>query len=231
MSKLSDDIEAKAPEKVQPTKDNPYIRPKHRAIFERMKQGETITGAMIAMSYKPKTVNRPSVITKSKSWQALMDEQLPEDHVAMRHREILDARRYRYETKGKGKNRREVRIDDGPDPIVMRGVELAYKLRGRTKDEAPPADRPNIYNIFYKPDVRASVKAFEDTLKQSIAHEIRTEGTGDAETMDAPTYTVDATAYDSGRSTDTDAGATEGASGHPRDEEAPEVGGDHTDGA
>ena len=177
MSKLSDEIDAKAPAKVTPTKENPYIRPKHREIFERMKQGETITGAMIAMSYKPSVVDNPHLVTKSKSWQALMEEQLPEDHVALRHREILDKRAYRYVTKGKGKNRTEERVDDGPDPMVMRGVELAYKLRGRMVSDTPPPDRPNVYNLFYQPNIRASVKTFEDTLKQAIAHEVTRQDT------------------------------------------------------
>lgn len=213
MSKLGDKIKAetkKKPFKPAPGDPNPYIRPKHRAIFERMKQGETITGAMIAMSYKPSVVDNPQLITKSKSWKALMDEQLPEDHVAMRHREILDSRKFRYVIKGKGKNRREERVDDGPDPIVMRGVELAYKLRGRTKEDAPPADRPNIYNIFYQKNVQESVKAFEDNLKHTIAHEIRTEDTGGAGELDQAN---DAGAYDLGRSADTDAGTAEGDGG------------------
>ena len=151
---------------------NPYIKPKHRAIFERMKQGETITGAMIAMSYAPRTVNEPRMITKSKSWALLMAEQLPEDVVAERHRELLDARKYRTVVTGRGKARKEERVDDGADPIVMKAVELAYKLRGRTKDEPPPADRPNVYNLFYQQNVQASVRAFEDTLKQAITHEL-----------------------------------------------------------
>lgn len=208
MSKLSDDIEAQAPEPVAPTVQNPYIKPKHRAIFERMKQGETITAAMIAMSYKPKTVNRPSVITKSKSWQALMDEQLPEDVVAMRHRELLDARKYRYETRGRGKNRREVRVDDGIDPIVMRAVELAYRLRKRM-DDTPPTERPNVYNLFYQPNVQASVMQFEDTLKKTIIHELAGETTQD----DEPVADASSDAIDADGARGADAGATEGASG------------------
>lgn len=229
MSKLGDKIKAetkKKPFKPAPGDPNPYIRPKHRAIFERMKQGQTITGAMIAMSYKPSVVNKPSLITKSKSWQALMDEQLPEDHVAMRHREILDKRQFRYVTKGKGKNRREERVDDGPDPIVMRGVELAYKLRGRTKDEAPPADRPNIYNIFYQKNVQESVKAFENNLKHTIAHEIRTEDTGGAGELD---QAIEPGSADDGGNTDIDAGPTEGDGG--QDGEARDILEHSTDGA
>lgn len=168
-------VEVKARSKairVKPTDGNPYIKPKHRAIFERMKQGETITGAMIAMSYSPSVVDRPTQITRSKSWAMLMDEQLPEDVVARRHREILDARKYRTVVTGRGKNRREERVDDGVDPIVVKGVELAYKLRGRTAGDAPPAERAHVYNLFFNPVVQQNVRTFEDALKKTIAYEV-----------------------------------------------------------
>lgn len=163
---------------VAPTADNPYIRPKHRAIFERMKGGEKISGALIALSYKPSVANKPSLITNTKSWQALMDEQLPEDLLAERHRELLNKRSYRMEVTGKGKNRTAERVDDGPEAqTVLKALELGYKLRKRVGDDSvPPAQASNVYNLYYQPHVQANVRAFEEALKKQIAYE--TDGQG-----------------------------------------------------
>lgn len=177
MAKSKTDFSKLGPRRVS-TDSNPFVKPKHRAIFEKMKGGESITGAMIALSYKPATVNQPSKITQSKSWQALMDEQLPEDLLAERHRELLNKRSYRVEVTGKGKNRTEERIDDGPEAqTVLKALELGYKLRKRVGDDAPVNREPsNVYNLFYQPHVQANVKAFEEALKKQIAYE--TDGQG-----------------------------------------------------
>lgn len=66
-------------------------------------------------------------------------------------------------------------IDDGPETAAVKAaLEMAYKLRGSFAPEktAPPSGV--VYNLFYQPVIQARVKAFEDALKDSIAHEITT---------------------------------------------------------
>ncbi len=164
MSKVSKKIDRE-------TKRTGVIKPKHRAVLELMKKGETLSGALIAMSYSAKFVDaHAGDVTRTKSWQALMDEQLPEAHLALRHRELLDKRETTTRVVGHGKHRKVEVVDLGVDTsAVGRGLELAYKIRGKMKDTEPPIERPNVYNLFYQQNVQAQVRSFEDSLKLSIA--------------------------------------------------------------
>lgn len=155
------------------------IQPAHRAILADMVQGKTITEAMIAQSYAPSVVDTPKRITNTDSWAALMEEFLPEDKVAMRHAELLDKRDVRIDVFGRGKKRHVERTDLGPNvPAVGKALEMAYKLRGAFKAEAPPPAAVSVYNLFYQPHIQARVHAFEDAIKDAIAHEIVATDTG-----------------------------------------------------
>lgn len=163
------------------------ILPRHRIVLEELTKPENeglISKAMIAASYSPSFANVPKQLTESKSWAALMEEQLPESHLAFRHRELLDKRDYKEVVTGRGKNRKVEKIDMGVNTAaVSRAVELGYKLRGRLMVETPtPPPVQNVYNLFYKPEVRANVRAFEDQLKHAIAHEVAEQ----IDTDDAP---------------------------------------------
>lgn len=107
-----------------------------------------------------------------KPWQAKLDKHVSEDLLLTRHKELLNKRHKEVVVVGWG-FAREVRvIDMGPDTsAVSKGLELGYKLRGRLND-APAVTPPtaNIYNLFLMPAVQEKVRAFEDSLKQSIAN-------------------------------------------------------------
>lgn len=152
------------------------IKAKHRALFAEMQtNGAKITPAMIALEYSPNTVKTPGMLTRTKSWQALMAEHLPEDLVALRHSELLNKRARRNIKNSKGEVT-EYDVDDGPDtPAVVKALELAYKLRGSFAAEKQMEAKSVIYNLFYKPEVREAMKSFEDNLKQQIANEANTE--------------------------------------------------------
>lgn len=146
------------------------ILPQHRAVLNELQNnGGKISKAMIAMSYSKKFAEAQSMVLKeSKSWQALMDENLPEDLIARRHMELLN-KRARRDIKDKNGKIIEYGVDDGPDTqAVTKALEMAYKLRGAyTKDEA--VKEANVtYNLFYKPGVQESVKAFEKQLIRQI---------------------------------------------------------------
>ena len=152
------------------------IRPRHRELLAELQKPEhkgQITKAMIALSFAPQVINSPKKVTETKSWLALMDESLPEDIVAERHRELLDKRDTMTYVTGRGKNRKVVSHDLGVNvPAVGKALELAYKLRGRMAGEAPPGGNMNVYNLFFNPNVQAQVKTFEDNLKTAIAGEV-----------------------------------------------------------
>lgn len=144
---------------------------RHRRVFEEaQKTGGKMTPAIIAAGYSPNTANNPKKITGSLSWKALMEEYLPEDKVALRHQELLDKRERRgiYDLRGKLTGY----VDEPETASVSRAVEMAYKLRGAFVPEAPPAGSVATYNLFYLPQVRESVRVFEDALKITIASEM-----------------------------------------------------------
>lgn len=152
-------------------KKSAAIVARHRKVFEEaQKNGGKIAPAMIAAGYSPSTANIPKAVTGTKSWKALMDEYLPEDKVALRHQELLDKRERRgvYDLNGKLVGY----VDEPETASVARAVEMAYKLRGAFVPEAPPPTGVATYNLFYLPQVRESVRTFEDALKATIAREV-----------------------------------------------------------
>lgn len=153
------------------------VRPRHRVLYAELQKPEhegKIGRAMAAVGYPVSMQERPSTVTDTKSWKVILDEHVSEDLLARRHNELLNKREGKYVTYGRGRNRRTEFIDRGPDvTAVSRGLEMGYKLRGKFVAELVPPPQPtNVYNLFYSPQVRASVTSFEDSLKHAIAHEI-----------------------------------------------------------
>jgi len=122
------------------------ILPSHRVIFQNYKdQGFRNLGKAIRMTgvYSPEVAKRVDVITKSKSWQLLMQEYMPEEHLALRHSELLDKREIRKVERldedgnlvlDNDGNPIKDEIDNGPDTAaVTKGLELAYRPGGRSK--------------------------------------------------------------------------------------------------
>ena len=109
-----------------------------------------------------------------------MAEYMPEEHLALRHSELLDKREIRTIQNAEGQ---DVEVDNGPDTAaVTKGLELAYRLRGSFKKEEAPAPSTVMYNLFYKPEVREQMRVFEDGIKQSLLHEINKRNLADIET-------------------------------------------------
>ncbi len=175
------------------------IKPRHRTLFVELQKPEhegQIGKAMAAIGYTPSMIHNPREVTTTKSWQALLEEHMPQSLLAKRHEELLNKRDTSLVTIGRGKKARVELIDRGPDTSAVKGaLEMAYKLRGSFVAEPPAAPVANIYNLFYQPTVRAQVTAFEDQLKAAIAHEINPElaapriitqeGTDTSDTSDA----------------------------------------------
>lgn len=158
------------------------ILPSHRQIFQNYKdQGFRNLGKAIRQTgvYSETVASRVNKITSTKSWQTLMQEYMPEEHLARRHSELLDKREWR---KVENEDGTITEVDNGPETAaVTKGLELAYRLRGSfSKDEAP-AKSTVMYNLFYKPEVREQMKAFEDGIKLSLLHEINKRNLADIE--------------------------------------------------
>jgi hypothetical protein len=170
------------------------IKPSHRKVFAKFKENgyrNLRQAVRESGSFSTGVTMRTHNITNTKSWQLLMQEQMPDELLAQRHAEILDKRDYRKRTKldddgnpvydEMGKEVQE-EVDDGPNAsAVVKGLDMAYKLKGAyTKEEAPAASTV-MYNLFYKPEVREQMKTFEDGLKQSLFNEMAKKNQKDTE--------------------------------------------------
>ena len=156
----------------KPKKEYNGVMPKHRQVFDNVQKGMPLNAAMLAVHYSKVTADKPKNITETKSWQTLMEEYLPEDLIAERHKDLLQKRDVHITVDKFGGI---IETDRGIETAaVSKGLEMAYKLRGSFAPEktAPPSGV--VYNLFYQPVIQARVKAFEDALKDSIAHEITT---------------------------------------------------------
>ncbi len=172
----SENLPSEIPKKNFSKKRKPmgtFIKPAHRIIFQNYKDNgfRSLQKAVRQTGvYSEATATNVTTITKSKSWQALMDLMMPEEHLAFRHSELLNKREVRVI---QNKNGEDIEVDNGPDTAaVTKGLELAYKLRGSFKAEEKPPASTVMYNLFYKPEVREQMKRFEDGLKQTLLNEI-----------------------------------------------------------
>ena len=129
--------------------------------------------ATIEAGYTPKTANAMKV-QKTQTWAYILEEFLPDDLVATRHRELLDKREYQ---KVKDKNEKETLVDVGPETsAVTKALDMAYKLKGAYKeDKGPTKVNTAIYNMIYDPGIKAKLKTFEDSLKEAIYNESTTK--------------------------------------------------------
>lgn len=159
------------------------IIPSHRAIFQNYKdQGFRHLGKAIRKTgvYSEGLAQRVGQITKTKSWQLIMQEYMPEEHLALRHSELLDKREYRTIKNNDGTVEE---VDSGPETAaVTKGLELAYRLRGSFQKEDAPPPSTVMYNLFYKPEVREQMRVFEDGLKTTLLNEINKRNLADIET-------------------------------------------------
>jgi hypothetical protein len=169
-------------------KSSKQIVPAHREIFQYYKdQGFRSLAKAIRRTgmYSEGTAKRVNVITKSKSWQLIMQEYMPEEYLAHRHSELLDKRDtetvYDEVIGDDGKPIKVARlVDKGPETnAVSKGLELAYRIRGSFKEDKTPATPANVYNLFYKPEIRQQVANFEAGIKATLLNEINKRNLAD----------------------------------------------------
>lgn len=130
--------------------------------------------AVIAEGYSP-AFAASNKLQISKTWQVLLEEYLPDDLIAERHRELLNKRDY---VKVKdAKTGVETVQDAGPETnAVFKAIDMAYKLKGQYKeDKGGTTKNTAIYNLIYDPKLKAGVKSLEDSIKQAIYNDSTTK--------------------------------------------------------
>ena len=122
-------IEEKKPRKVYRT--TPTLRMRKTAKILMENNGKSVSSAMREAGYPPTTAKNPQQVTKTKSWQALMDQYLPQDLIARKHQELLEAEEIVFIPRGN-----KILEKKRPDFAARKaGVDMAHKLRGNFAPE------------------------------------------------------------------------------------------------
>jgi len=102
-------------------------------IIKKVEKGGkiSVSGEMKGV-YKKATCKNPSKVTKTKGWNQLMNEYLPDSMLAERHKAMLTTPiKFRRYIKGD----LETEEESLDVQAVGKGLDMAYKLKGRYKEE------------------------------------------------------------------------------------------------
>jgi len=121
-------------------------KPRIKEVFEKtLKNGGNVSKAMRAKKYRPATINNPSNVTGTKSWEMLLDEYIPETLIAETHKEAFGANKpigalVLIKNDKNGNAEQILKDNEGvievPDwQIRMKATELGYKVRGKLTDK------------------------------------------------------------------------------------------------
>ena len=115
-------------------------KPRIKKVFvEKLENvGKPLGQIMRENGYAENTADNPDHVTKSKSWEMLMDEYIPESLIAETHKEAFSATRViSAMNPGKQANGATADFIDVPDwQTRMKATELGYKVRGKLIDKA-----------------------------------------------------------------------------------------------
>lgn len=102
-----------------------------KAIVEN--RGKPIGKLIKEAGYSEAYSTNPNQLMKTKSWQQLMEEYLPDDLIAEKHQALLNKKEQIIVRNGKES---EVIVTDEIDAnAVKAGVDMAYKIKGRYAPE------------------------------------------------------------------------------------------------
>lgn len=121
------------------------------AVSKVVENGGNVSQGMIDAGYSAATANTPQKLTESKGWQELMDEHFPEERLAKKIDEGIDA------TKVKSSMTEPDKIV--PDyPTQHKFTETALKLRGKLKDDEQEKVVQNliVFNVYEGSNTQAN---------------------------------------------------------------------------
>jgi hypothetical protein len=127
------------------------FKPKERIkrVFEKTTEnGGNVTKAMREMKYSENTINHPSNVTETKSWEMLRDEYIPESLILKTHKEAFEANRTISVVSGKQASGGTTDFVDVPDwQTRMKATELGYKVHKKL-DAQPPTNNISLTNLI-----------------------------------------------------------------------------------
>lgn len=120
-------------------------KPTHKqtlAFQKALENRGNISKAMRDAGYKSTSKN-PQELTRSLGWQQLMDKYFPEKLLAKKHKKLLNKKEYI--AIGKFGEREVIATGEIDASAVAKGLDMAYKLRGKYKAE--DEDKPRVAKI------------------------------------------------------------------------------------
>ena len=101
---------------------------KQKKAFKLVETGRNTGEIMVAAGYSPKTAKAPTKLTKSKGWEELMEQYLPDKLLASKHKELLEIpKKIRTFIKGDLTSEYE-ELDSN---AISKGLDMGYKLKGK----------------------------------------------------------------------------------------------------
>lgn len=124
---------------------------KQKKAFKEVLNGSTISGAMIKAGYSKTTASTTGKLTKTKGWEELMDKNFPDELLAKKHREGLNATAKKphlvdRDDKGRPVYEYEKEEDYG---VRFKYLDSAYKLKKKYPNEE--FQQGNTTNILIVP--------------------------------------------------------------------------------
>ena len=150
---------------------------KQKRAFKAVgENGGNISKAMKTAGYAPSIIHATEKLTTSVGWQELMEQHLPDKLLAKRHRELLNKREKVIIQRTQGKSPIYEVLDQPETNAVSKGLEMAYKLKGKIQDTAPQSNNTQIINVnfFSHPEIMEATKKLDELLiKQIYDNEIK----------------------------------------------------------
>lgn len=82
-----------------------------------------VSKAMIEVGYSPNTAKAPSKVTKSKAWEALLEQYVPDSLLTDKLNQLLNKKTIIVSSKGK--------IEEQPHSDVKGALDMAFKIKGK----------------------------------------------------------------------------------------------------
>ena len=105
------------------------------AVKIAVENGGNISKAMREAKYSPETAKNPSKLTESKGWQELMKQHLPDKLIAKKHKQLLNKEGVIVKNNNKTGEIEVVKTGELDVQAVSKGLEMAYKLKGKYAPE------------------------------------------------------------------------------------------------
>lgn len=113
-----------------------------KRISENIRKGMTMEQAMLKENYSPSYAKSSTHLKETKSWETLLKEQLPDDLLTKKHKQLLEKEQIFAKNNNKTGEIDIIRTGEIDPNAVSKGLDMAYKLKNKYA--------PEEYNLKFK---------------------------------------------------------------------------------